>query len=72
MNFSSLCTPAFLYFIVSLIYLAIRSFKSFNIMSIIFKMFFILLWSWFLNFLCSIGYSIISWILILLPFFVLF
>jgi hypothetical protein len=37
-------------------------------MFIIGKLFFIMIWSWILNFLCSRGYSIISWVLVLLPF----
>jgi hypothetical protein len=72
MDFSKLCTPAFIYFIISVIYLIIHSFTNFNIMGIIIKMFFIILWSLFLNFLCSNGYSIISWLILILPFFVLF
>ena len=72
MDFSKLCTPAFIYFIVSFIYLIINSLTNFNIMNIIVKSFFIILWSLFLNFLCSNGYTIISWLIIVLPFFVLF
>jgi len=68
MDFSKLCTPAFIYFIISVIYLIIHSFTNFNIMGIIIKMFFIILWSLFLNFLCSNGYSIISWLILILPF----
>ena len=69
MNFSKLCTPAFIYFVVSFVYLIINSFKNFNIMSIVFNIIIIILWSLLLNFLCSIGYSIISWLIIVLPFF---
>jgi len=72
MNFSDLCTPAFIYFIISFVYLIINSFTNFNIVGIIVKIFFIMLWSWFLNFLCRNGYSIISWLIIVLPFFILF
>ena len=72
MDFSKLCTPAFIYFIVSFIYLIINSLTNFNIMNIIVKSFFIILWSLFLNFLCSNGYTIISWLILVLPFFVLF
>ena len=69
MNFSKLCTPAFIYFVVSFVYLIINSFKNFNIMSIVLNIIIIILWSLLLNFLCSIGYSIISWLIIVLPFF---
>lgn len=72
MDFSKLCTPAFIYFVISFIYLIINSLKNFNIMSIMIQIVFIILWSLLLNFLCSMGYSIISWIIIILPFFVLF
>ena len=72
MDFSKLCTPAFIYFIGSFIYLIINSLTNFNIMNIIVKSFFIILWSLFLNFLCSNGYTIISWLILVLPFFVLF
>ena len=72
MDVSSLCTPAFIYFVISFIYLIISSLKSFNIMSIIFNIVIIMVWSWILNFLCSNGYTIVSWVILILPFFVLF
>ena len=68
MNFSDLCTPAMIYFVISIITLIISIFSSFNIMSILIKGIFIMLWAWLLNFLCSKGYSIVSWILVVLPF----
>lgn len=72
MDFSKLCTPAFIYFVISFIYLIINSLKNFNIMSIMVNILFIVLWSLLLNLLCSMGYSIISWLIIILPFFILF
>ena len=72
MNISDLCTPAFIYFAISFIYLIITSFKNFNIITSIVTLFFILLWSWLLNVLCRNGYSIISWLIIVLPFLLLF
>jgi hypothetical protein len=72
MKTSNLCTPAFIYFIISFIYLIINSLKKFDIMSIIVNIIFIILWSFLLNFLCKMGYSIISWLIIILPFFILF
>ena len=68
MNFSDLCTPAMIYFVISIITLVISIFSSFNIMSIIIKGIFIMLWAWLLNFLCSKGFTIVSWILVILPF----
>lgn len=72
MGFSDLCTPAYIYFIISFIYLMINSIRNFNVTSVIFNSIFIILWSFLLNFLCSIGFSIIAWLIIVLPFFVLF
>lgn len=68
MNFSKLCTPAYIYFIISIIYLVFSSFTNLNIVSIVVKLFFIILWSWLLNFLCTKGFSLISWLAIILPF----
>jgi hypothetical protein len=66
---SNLCTPAMIYFVISFIYLIISVFANFNIISIIFKIFFIMAWSLVLNFLCSSGFTIIAWLILLLPFF---
>ena len=71
MKVSQLCTPALIYFILSFIYLIMTSLKSFNIMYILMKVFFIMLWAFLLNLLCTSGYSIISWIILILPFFVM-
>jgi hypothetical protein len=68
-DFSKLCTPAYIYFIISFIYLIINSLRNFNIISIVINIIIIILWSLLLNFLCNMGYSIISWLIILLPFF---
>lgn len=70
MNFSSLCTPALIYFVVSIFYIIIKCFTNFNIMSIIFNIIIVMFWSFLLNFLCNMGLTIISWIIIILPFFV--
>ena len=67
MNFSKLCTPAMIYFVLSVIALMMSVFTSFNIMSLVIKGFFIIVWSLFLNYLCKSGFTAISWILVLLP-----
>jgi len=67
MNFSKLCTPAMIYFVLSVIALIMSVFTSFNIMSLFVKGFFIIVWSFFLNYLCKSGFTAISWILVLLP-----
>lgn len=67
-SISKLCTPAMVYFFLSLIGLAMSAFSRFNLMSLVIKGFFILLWTWFLNFLCRKGYKMISWFILALPF----
>jgi len=67
MNFSKLCTPAMIYFVLSMIALLMSVFSNFNIISLLVKGFFIIVWSFFLNYLCKSGFTAISWILVLLP-----
>ena len=68
MNLSELCTPAQIYFVISIITLVLAVIKKFNISSILYKVVFMFAWTWFLNFLCSKGYKSVSWFLVLLPF----
>ena len=35
---------------------------------LIFKIFYIIFWTWLLNYLCKIGYKEVSWFLLLIPF----
>jgi hypothetical protein len=63
-----ICVPAMLYLILSIIVLISMAFQSCGTLTLLFKVLFIGIWTWFLNFLCTEGYSTISWILVLLPF----
>lgn len=65
---NNLCSPAFLYLAVSFIVLVLMSIYRFNIVSIITKIIFILLWTYVLNFICVRGYPAVSWALVLLPY----
>lgn len=65
---TKLCTPAMLYLVLSVIAILMAIMKRASMMTIVVKTLFVLLWTWFLNFLCSKGYSGISWFLVLLPF----
>ena len=64
----AICVPAMLYLILSVLALISMSFQSCGALCILFKVLFIAIWTWFLNFLCKQGYTTISWILVLLPF----
>lgn len=68
MNLAELCTPAQIYFVISIITLILAVIKQFKITTIIMKVITIAVWTWFLNFLCSKGYKAVSWFLVLLPF----
>lgn len=86
---NQLCTPSLVYFVISMIALAISvvqnmgnrnkySLGSFScrvpstIAVFIVKVIYILFWTWILNLICRDGYTSISWILVLLPFILLF
>ena len=63
----SICAPAMVYLILSVIGLIIASAIQFSVISILLKVIFIALWTFLLNFLCANGLTIVSWILVLLP-----
>jgi hypothetical protein len=65
-SLTSLCSPALLYLILSGITLLLVVTKL-SAISIGLKAIFIIIWTWFLNFLCSEGHESISWFLVLLP-----
>ena len=67
-NKPAICVPAMLYLVLSVIALISMAFQSCEVLCLLFKALFIAIWTWFLNFLCTQGYTTISWILVLLPF----
>lgn len=71
MNLSKLCTPAMLYLVLSAIALVIGVFQKFEFFSLLVNVLFIGAWTWFLNLLCSKGYTPISWFLVLLPYLIM-
>jgi amino acid transporter len=64
----SICVPAMLYLILAVIGLITMAMKSCGALCLLFKILFVIIWTWFLNFLCKSGYTTISWILVILPF----
>ena len=84
-----LCTPAMIYFVISIIALAmvllqnLGNQNSYNVGSFscrvpstalvfIIKLIYILFWTWILNLICKDGHTSISWLLVLLPWILLF
>ena len=68
MDLSKLCTPAMLYLVFAAISVVVGVFQKFQHLSLLGNVIFVAAWNWFLNFLCSKGYTSISWFLVLLPF----
>jgi hypothetical protein len=88
-NIKELCTPASIYFVISIISLALILLQnlgnqnSYTVGSFscrvpstalifIIKLIYILFWTWILNLICKDGHTNISWLLILLPWILLF
>jgi len=84
-----LCTPAFIYFIISIIALVLVLLQnlgnqnSYNVGSFscrvpntavifIVKLIYILFWTYVLNLICKDGHKTLSWLLVLLPWLLLF
>jgi hypothetical protein len=93
MNFPTkleqLCTPAALYFVISVVALIIVMLQNIGnttrydlgtfscnvpstVLVFIVKLIYILFWTWILNLICKDGYKGVSWVLVLLPFLLLF
>lgn len=67
-QFKELCTPAKIYFVISIIACLVALFKGIAVMAVIVKVVFVLLWTYILGFLCKKGYKAVSWFLVLLPY----
>jgi hypothetical protein len=75
--FYSLCTPAKIYFIIAIIGI-INNVKNVSmgyfglIIYLSIQIFFIFIWTYFLQLLCRKGYTKLSWILVFFPLILLF
>jgi hypothetical protein len=67
----SICSPALLYLIIALIALISMVYSKVAIQTVAMKGLFVIIYTWFLNFLCSKGHEGISWFLVILPFVVM-
>jgi hypothetical protein len=70
-QFAQLCTPSKLYFLISIVSLIFAFFKHFNIVLLIVKLLFALVWTLVLSCLCDKGFSYLSWFLVLFPYFLI-
>jgi len=67
-DFSSLCTPAKLYFVITVISSVFTLFNGVSIFAVIVQLLFAFIWTFLLSFLCDRGLKLISWGLVLLPY----
>ena len=67
-DFGKYCTPAQLYLILGGIGMISAAFNKFSVETLLTNAFFLVIWAWVLNWLCSKGFTAISWILVLFPF----
>jgi len=71
-EFSKYCTPAQLYLVLGAIGIGMGFFKNYGVETLLMKALFLVVWAWVLNWLCSKGFKAISWVLVLLPFIMMF
>jgi hypothetical protein len=67
-----LCNPALLYFglaVISILLMIINKTAAAYVLGNIVG---VLLWTWFLNFFCNKGFTIVSWMLVLSPYVIIF
>lgn len=66
-----LCSPALLYLVLAAIAL-VFNFMQFSLLSGVIHIAFVLLWTFILNWICSKGYTWVSWLLVILPYVFMF
>jgi len=69
--FSKLCTPAKIYFGIAIFTSIFALFRGISFGAVLMKLVFAFFWTYILGWLCSKGYSSISWFLVMLPYVVL-
>jgi hypothetical protein len=67
-----LCVPAITYFVLACLSILIGIMSSISTGSLVAKGIYTILWTWILDFLCRKGFEPLSWVLVILPFVVVF
>jgi ABC-type uncharacterized transport system permease subunit len=70
-EFSKLCLPAKVYFAIALFAIVVALFNNMPLLASFVKLVFAFIWTFVLNWLCSKGYTSISWFLVLLPYIII-
>ena len=75
-TFKSLCLPSKVYLVLAFIGIIVSVlFPTISNFSLLFQLIhfvYIIFWTWILNLICKAGYKVISWILVLAPFVLVF
>jgi len=67
-EFSKLCTPAKIYFVLAILASIVVLFSGMGIVAVVVKLIFAFIWTFILSWLCEKGYKSLSWFLVLLPY----
>jgi hypothetical protein len=67
-EFEKICTPAKLYFALTLLSIFFSLFSGFSVMAVLGNLLFAFIYTFILSWLCKVGLSALSWFLVLLPF----
>jgi hypothetical protein len=70
-DFSKLCTPAKIYFIIAVISSVIALIGGVRLIPVAIKLVFAAIWTCVLGWLCKKGFTSISWFLVLLPYIII-
>ena len=70
-TFKQMCTPAQVYLAIAFLGDFISLFNHNAVVNVIINLFFALIWTFVLSWLCSKGYESLSWFLVLLPYVIL-
>jgi uncharacterized membrane protein len=63
----SICLPAKIYLILAITGMIASVYNKIGTMNLVFSALFVVVWTNVLNWICNSGYTIVSWILVLLP-----
>ena len=70
-TFKKMCTPAQVYLAIAFLAAFISLFNQNSVTNIVVNLFFALIWTFVLSWLCKQGYESLSWFLVLLPYVIL-
>ena len=68
----SLCPPAFLYILFSMIFTIVLSLTNVYLHSMLFHLFVVAIWTFMLQYLCESKFTSMAWILLIFPLFLVF